>query len=144
MGRELKRAEMKFLLGALVCPRQSDQRELRLRVLPPDREIFGRHRQPAKPEHVPAGLGYPADLLPCDLVDHATAPKPACTTYPFQPHEQRMQRAAFTVTMDSVAALPSPWTPFASVTGICSTVARWPSQSCVTSTWLPSGNSIAS
>src|SRR6266704_1336733 len=31
-----------------------------------------------------------------------------------------------------------------SVTGNCSTVARCPSQSCVTSTWLPSGNSIAS
>jgi len=27
-----------------------------------------------------------------------------------------------------------------SVTGNCSTVARCPSQSCVTSTWLPSGN----
>src|SRR5882672_10098668 len=31
-----------------------------------------------------------------------------------------------------------------SVTGNCNTVARCPSQSCVTSTWLPSGNSIAS
>lgn len=30
------------------------------------------------------------------------------------------------------------------VTGSCSTVARWPSTSCVTSTYLPSGNSIAS
>ena len=47
-----------------------DQRELRVRVLPPDREIFGRDGEPAVPEHVPSGLRDASGSLPCDFVDH--------------------------------------------------------------------------
>src|SRR5439155_8466704 len=62
-----------------------------------------------------------------------------------RPEPADRMRVVYPVTMDSAGGdsvafgARSP-----SVTGNCSTVARWPSQSCVTSTWLPSGNSIAS
>ena len=68
--RQFERTEVKLVLGAC-CRGQHDQRELRVRILPPDREIGVRHRQPAKPKHVPAGLGHAPDLLPCHLVDQA-------------------------------------------------------------------------
>ena len=48
---------------------QFDQREGGFRILLPDREVGSRHRQPAEPEHVAAGLGDASRALPGDLGD---------------------------------------------------------------------------
>jgi len=67
---EFERAQMKFLV-VVRCGRggRLDQGEYRVRELLPDRKILRRHREPAEPEHVPAGFGDVPDLLPADLID---------------------------------------------------------------------------
>ena len=72
---QLERAEVKFLVfvGGGYGGRL-DQREHRVRELLPDRNILRHDRQPAEPEHVAAGRGDVADLLPADLVDAQSLP----------------------------------------------------------------------
>src|SRR5258707_10371785 len=152
MRRDFEGAEVEFL-RRVGGRRQVDQRERRLGELPPDREIFGRDGEPAVPEHVPSGLRDASGFLPCNLVDHRL-PLGAWflknhITMIRRPEPADRMRVVYPVTMDpargaSVTASFAFAARSPSVTGNCSTVARWPSQSCVTSTWLPSGNSIAS
>src|SRR5580692_2832726 len=52
--------------------RQLDQRERRVRIHFPDREIVRRHGEPAERKYIPAGFGHPASLPPCNLVDHGS------------------------------------------------------------------------
>src|SRR5690348_1366896 len=47
--------------------RKLQHRELGLRILAPDREILGRHREPAEPVHIAARFDHASGLLPSDL-----------------------------------------------------------------------------
>jgi hypothetical protein len=76
-GRQFERTQMKLLRDdgiERVAPiaRQLDQRERRVRIHFPDRQIVRRHGEPAERKHVPTGFGHPASLLPCNLVDHGS------------------------------------------------------------------------
>src|SRR5229473_4918872 len=162
---QLEGAQMKFVFVGR--RRHFDERKGSVRELLPDGQIFRRHGEPPEPEHVPARFGHASGLLPCDLVGDQRFPRRwswlftsrsatgcfaiftiqrAAGSRRPQPDGISKRRSQSTdsgiaafVTAANCACLVIP-----STTGNCSTVARCPSQSSVTSTLLPSGNSIAS
>lgn len=67
LSRQFERAEMKLIACIARC--QDHARECGLRILFPDREIFGADSQPTKCEEVAPWLDNAPDLLPGDLVD---------------------------------------------------------------------------
>jgi hypothetical protein len=69
LSAQFEGAEMKFISG--LGRGDLDERERRVRVLLPDREIFRRDGEPAEPEHIAARFGHASGLLPCDFIgDH--------------------------------------------------------------------------
>ena len=66
---ELEGSQVEFVLG--LCVRHPYQREHRIRMLRPDRQILGRDREPAEPKHITARLAHTSYLSPPDLVDHS-------------------------------------------------------------------------
>ena len=69
---KFERAETKFIPD--VGGRRPDERKLRIWVLLPHGEIFGRNRQPAESKHISARFSYPSDLCPSDLIDGQSFP----------------------------------------------------------------------
>src|SRR5215472_5910958 len=136
--RQFKGAQMKLARGKVAgCfGRHLDKREHRAWILPPDCKIGRGHGEPTEREHVAAGLGHTAGLLPGDLVDHPLRSlnsdraagcrrRHGRTIKDQSTCSARGTRVSDTSVTGLLTGLP---------TGSCSTVTRWPSTSWVTST----------
>src|SRR6185437_11149395 len=148
-------AEMKFFGDAVIAIRQFDKREGCVGKLLPNADVVGRDREPAEGDHIAPRLRHSPGLLPRELADHRKTPtrgygyKSTYTRGTAGEHRRNHRLRENPQSTDNrrvagVASAVCTGVPWGCVTGSCSTVTRCPSQSRVTSTWLPSGNSIAS